>query len=154
MTQALRLASLLELTRERICAAVRDPIPVQRAVRELGQHGVASNQCSEALRAGVIAPAKARAMFGQLMAMPPLCMPAEAFKALGVTTHSPHGTGSDMVREMASLGLPWSEPDARALGHWLRDRNAPKHEKPQADRVGARPQQPVHHAQVPLWLAM
>jgi hypothetical protein len=95
---------------------------------------------STALRAGVIAPTKARMTFGQLMAMPPLCMSAEAFKALGVTTHSPHGTGSDMVREMASLGLPWSEPDARALGHWLRDRNAPKHEKSQADRVGARPQ--------------
>ena len=54
-----------------------------------------------------------------------------------MTTHSPHGTGADMVRYMGAVGLPFGEPDARALGHWMRDRNAPQHVKGPADRVGA-----------------
>ena len=92
---------------------------------------------SKRLRDGVIAPAKARKTLGQLMAMEPLRMSAAEFAAVGVTTHSPHGTGADMVRVMRALGLPFDEPDARALGHWLRDRNAPQHVQGPGDRAGA-----------------
>ena len=84
---------------------------------------------STSLRPGIIAPAKARRTLGQLMAMAPLSMTPEEYARLGVTTHSPHGTGADMIRFMMSLGLPFTEEDARRLGHWLRDRNAPQHER-------------------------
>ena len=60
-----------------------------------------------------------------LMSLAPLHMSAQEFDALGITTHSPHGTGADMARFMGEAG-GFSEPDARALGHWLRDRNAPQ----------------------------
>ena len=88
------------------------------------------------LRAGVIAPDKARKTLGQLMAMHPLCMSEKEYAELGVTTHSPHGSGADMVRFMGANGLPFEEKDACALGHWLRDKNAPQHEKTQRDRAG------------------
>ena len=35
-------------------------------------------------------------------------MPPEEYASLGVTTHSPHGTGADMVRFMATE-LPFDE---------------------------------------------
>ena len=89
--------------------------------------GQVATSCS--LSPGIIAPAKARRTLGQLMAMAPLRMEPAEYTALGVTTHSPHGTGADMVRVMMSFGLPFTEEDARRLGHWLRDRNAPQHER-------------------------
>ena len=89
--------------------------------------GQVATSCS--LSPGIIAPAKARRTLGQLMAMAPLRMEPAEYAALGVTTHSPHGTGADMVRVMMSFGLPFTEEDARRLGHWLRDRNAPQHER-------------------------
>ena len=48
------------------------------------------------------------------------------FSALNLTTHSVHGTGSDMVRVMSHMGYAYCETDARAMGHWLRDKNAPQ----------------------------
>ena len=52
------------------------------------------------------------------------------FDALNITTHSWHGTMPDMIRFLAAHGLPvgrrFTEADARAAGHWLRDKNAPQ----------------------------
>lgn len=59
------------------------------------------------------------------------------FKALRITGHSIHGTGADMARFLGEAG-GFAEGDARALGHWLRDRNAPT-EAPAARGGGARP---------------
>jgi hypothetical protein len=78
------------------------------------------------LRKGVLSKARARAALQDLCAQEPLCLSAEAFKAMGVTTHSPHGSGPDMARFVGSNGAPFNEEDARELGHWLRDRNAPQ----------------------------
>ena len=60
---------------------------------------------------------------------------AEEFDALVVTTHPFHGTGPDMARFMGPE-QGFHEHDARALGHWLRDRNAPQ---PDPRRVPGRP---------------
>lgn len=76
--------------------------------------------CAVSLAPGVISPTKCRSTVQQLLAMPPLKLSQENFKAWNVTTHSFHGTGADMAR---FLGFPHDE--IRALGHWLRDRNAP-----------------------------
>lgn len=79
-----------------------------------------------ALKAGVAPPDVARkALKGMCMAAP-LCMTAEQFDSLGMTTHSFHGTWPDMSRFMRARGYEYSEPDARSLGHWLVDRNAPQ----------------------------
>ena len=52
-------------------------------------------------------------------------MPSGAeFSELGITCHSPHGTGCDMIRFIGERG-GFSDADARAIGHWLRDKNAP-----------------------------
>ena len=62
--------------------------------------------------------------------MAPLCMPADEFRALKITTHSPHGTGTDMVRFLASHGMPFDVVfDGSAIGHWLRDKNAPQQKR-------------------------
>ena len=53
----------------------------------------------------------------------------EAYTALGITTHSFHGSGPDMARLVGSNGGPFLEHDARELGHWLRDKNAPQHQQ-------------------------
>ena len=66
----------------------------------------------------------------------PLCMAAAEFDALQLTGHSPHTTGCDMVRfagERAGFSMP---ADARAIGHWLRDRNA---QQPDPRRVRGAP---------------
>ena len=81
------------------------------------------------LRGGVVAPARARAAVRDLMAQEPLCMSEEAYTALGITTHSFHGSGPDMARLIGSNGGPFVEEDARELGHWLRDKNAPQHQQ-------------------------
>ena len=82
------------------------------------------------------------------LAAPPLCMSAEAYAAMGLSTHSFHGTGPDMARFMGSAGLPFVENDARELGHWLRDKNAPQHQQdprmvPGAPSRGQAPGAPV-----------
>ena len=49
-------------------------------------------------------------------------MSAAEFKSLGLTGHSIHGiTGGDIARFLGSAG-GFGEGDARALGHWLRDK--------------------------------
>lgn len=84
------------------------------------------------LREGVASPDRARSALRDILAQPPLCMSKAEFDALRITTHSWHGTMPDMIRFMAALGLPegrpFTEADARAAGHWLRDRNAPQHD--------------------------
>ena len=56
-------------------------------------------------------------------------MGAAEFDALGITMHSFHGSGPDLVRFLSSstgLSEAFSEIDARRIGHWLRDRAAPE----------------------------
>ena len=82
------------------------------------------------LREGVAGPDRARSALRDSLAQPPLCMSKAEFDVLNITTHSWHGTVPDMIRFLAALGLPagrpFTEPDARAAGHWLRDKNAPQ----------------------------
>ena len=77
------------------------------------------------LMPGVMPQAHALKSLRDLCSMAPLCMSEAEFNALNLTTHSPHGTGSDMGRFMG-LSRGWSEPMCRQLGHWLRDKNAPQ----------------------------
>ena len=51
--------------------------------------------------------------------------PQQFYKEWGLTGHSPHSTGSDMAR-FAGERAGFTETDARELGHWLRDKNAPQ----------------------------
>ena len=51
--------------------------------------------------------------------------PAAFYQRWGLRGHSPHSTGSDMARFIGWRG-GFSETDARELGHWLRDREAPQ----------------------------
>lgn len=80
-------------------------------------------QRASGLAEGVMPRDKALPTLQGLCAMAPLCMSQSEFRALNITTHSPHGTGPDMVRFMGTEG-GFSEGDARAAGHWLRDRHA------------------------------
>ena len=79
---------------------------------------------------GVASPDRARSALRDILAQPPLCMSKAEFDVLNITTHSWHGTIPDMIRFMVAHGLPvgrpFTEPDARAAGHWLRDKNAPQ----------------------------
>jgi hypothetical protein len=84
----------------------------------------------------VASPEHARSALRDICAQPPLCMPEEEFAELHLTTHSIHGTACDLVRFLAAVGLPFSEPDARATGHWLADRNAPQ---PDARKIPGAP---------------
>ena len=72
-----------------------------------------------ALAPGVASPIEARKAFRGLLAMPPLSLSVAEIAALNITTHSFHGTGPDMGRV-----LGFEEREIRALGHWLRDKNA------------------------------
>jgi len=58
-----------------------------------------------------------------LCALPPLCVSAEQFAAAGITAHSAHGTGADLVRFLGERH-GFTTTDQRIAGHWLRDRNA------------------------------
>ena len=73
--------------------------------------------------------------------MAPLRMAQAEWRALGLKGHSIHGTGADLVNFLgAELGF--QEGDARAVGHGLRDRNAPAaegHQQPHAARGHGRP---------------
>jgi hypothetical protein len=92
---------------------------------------------ARALLDGVMPPAKALPALRALCAAAPLRMTATEFAALAITGHSIHGTGADMARYVGADG-GFAEGDARALGHWLRDRNAPA-AAPVARGGGARP---------------
>jgi hypothetical protein len=74
---------------------------------------------------GVMPKDHARSSLRDMLAQAPLRMSKAEFDALRITTHSPHGTGPDMVRFMG-LQRGWTEPMARQLGHWQRDKNAPQ----------------------------
>lgn len=89
-----------------------------------------------ALCPGVLPKHKALNTLRGLCAMAPLCMSKAEFGALNITCHSPHGSGPDMIRYMGVEG-GFTEGDARAQGHWLRDKNAPQ-EAPQRGQA-ARP---------------
>ena len=82
------------------------------------------------LLSGVASPDRARSALRDILSQPPLCMSKVEFDALNITTHSWHGTLPDMIRFLAAHGLPvgrrFTEADARAAGHWLRDKNAPQ----------------------------
>ena len=53
------------------------------------------------------------------------CAPAVFYERWGLRGHSPHSTGADMARFVGRRG-GFDETDARELGHWLRDKNAPQ----------------------------
>ena len=81
------------------------------------------------LKAGVLPRAKALPMLRAICALEPLCMEAAEFNELGITMHSFHGSGPDLVRFLGStagLSEAFSDIDARRIGHWLRDRSAPE----------------------------
>ena len=77
------------------------------------------------LAPGVLPKHKALPTLRALCALAPLNMGRKEFDDLEITTHSPHGSGADMARFLGA-DHGFSESDARALGHWLRDRNAPQ----------------------------
>ena len=80
-------------------------------------------------RDGVMPRTKALLALKHLCSVPPLRMTAAEFDACGISLHSPHGTGSDMIRFMGAScaftdfgeNVSFNEHDARAIGHWLRD---------------------------------
>jgi len=80
---------------------------------------------SRSLKPGVIKRERVIAALRDLCSLPPLSMTGEEFDALRLSMHSPHGTGADMTRFMGTE-LEFEEKDARAMGHWLRDKNAPQ----------------------------
>ena len=77
------------------------------------------------LAPGVMPKAHGLKALQDLCSMAPLCMSEAEFKALNITSHSSHGTGSDMGRFMG-VSRGWTEPMCRQLGHWLHDKNAPQ----------------------------
>jgi len=96
---------------------------------------------------GVCSPDHARQALRDICRQPPLCMSDAEFDAIHLTTHSVHGTGPDMVRTMIHVGgYEYCEADARAMGHWLRDKNAPQEDPrkvPGAPRRGQADGAPV-----------
>ena len=78
---------------------------------------------------GVMPPSKAVPALRCLCAMAPLRMSRGEFVGLGITGHSIHGTGADMARFLGEQA-GFVEGDARELGHWLRDKNAPQQRAP------------------------
>ena len=91
-----------------------------------------------------------------ILALPPLSLSESEIKDLDIKGHSCHGTPSDWSRVIGPNPLPvfpsipnellpgFSECEARALGHWLRDANAPEgnpsltnHRKPTKAAAGA-----------------
>lgn len=86
---------------------------------------------------------KALLALRHMCSAPPLRMSSGEFDSLAISLHSPHGTGSDMIRFMAAdyafaeLGeqVSFDERDARSIGHWLRDKSA----QPEATPPGSDP---------------
>ena len=90
---------------------------------------------------GVLPQGKAITALQDLMAMAPLRMPFSEWRRLGLTGHSIHGSGADLIRFLGA-DCGFQEGDARAVGHWLRDKNAPApggRERPHAARGHGRP---------------
>ena len=93
------------------------------------------------IQRGVLPQGKAITTLQDLMAMPPLRMPFSEWRHLGLTGHSIHGSGADLIRFLGA-DFGFQEGDARAVGHWLRDKNAPApggRERPNAPRGHGRP---------------
>ena len=92
------------------------------------------------LKPGVLPRGKVMPAVKAVCAMQPLGMGAVEFDELLLTFHGFHGAGADLVRYLSSLpGYDFSEGDIRAIGHWLRDKNAPQEQVTRAGRhtVGA-----------------
>ena len=92
------------------------------------------------LKPGVLPRGKVLPAVKAVCAMQPLGMGARKFDELSLTFHGFHGAGADLVRYLSSLpGYDFSEGDIRAIGHWLRDKNAPQEQVTRAGRhtVGA-----------------
>ena len=81
---------------------------------------------AESLLEGGLPKAKALATLANLCSLPPLSMPSSEFAASGITCHSPHGSGCDMIRfvGMNARHSPFVTGDDRRAGHWLRDKHA------------------------------
>ena len=72
-----------------------------------------------------------------ILSLPPLSMSEAEITSLLIKGHSCHGTPSDWGRVIGPYPTPYfptvngevfhgfGEPEARALGHWLRDANSP-----------------------------
>ena len=75
--------------------------------------------------AGVMPQGKAIPALQDLMGMAPLRMSRAEWSSLGLKGHSMHGSGADLVRFLGAQVWVPGQGDARAAGHWLRDRNAP-----------------------------
>ena len=118
-------------------AHARDMADRPHAMPDFDATAASGPLAAHRLLEGVMPPAKALPALRAICAMEPLRMSAAEFKALGLTGHSIHGTGADMARFLGEA-CGFAEGDARALGHWLRDRNAPA-EAPAARGGGARP---------------
>ena len=118
-------------------AHARDMADRPHAMPDFDATAASGPLAARRLLEGVMPPAKALPALRAICAMEPLRMSAAEFKALGLTGHSIHGTGADMARFLGDA-CGFAEGDARALGHWLRDRNAPA-EAPAARGGGARP---------------
>lgn len=73
---------------------------------------------------GVLPQRKALPALRDLCGLAPLAMSAAVFDGLGITGHSAHGDAADKVRFMGEA-CGFSHEDARAAGHWLRDKSAP-----------------------------
>ena len=78
-----------------------------------------------------------RAALKEILTLPPLSLTETELADLKITGHSCHGSFSDWARAIGPNPTPYflhaveeafagfTDPDANALGHWLRDANAP-----------------------------
>ena len=90
-----------------------------------------------------------RDVLKEILTLPPLSLTKEEVKSLSIQGHSCHGSPSDWARVIGPNPQPcfptahgevfpgFDEADARALGHWLRDANAPDAEA--EDRARKKP---------------
>ena len=93
-----------------------------------------------ALAPGVLPKRKVLDALRDICAMPPLRMTAQEFSDASITGHSFHGTPADLVRFMGTEAGFTFPADARAAGHWLRDKSeaAPvQHRGARAQPAGA-----------------
>ena len=86
-------------------------------------------------------------------ALPPLSLSPEQYLELGLSSHSNHGTPSDMLEFMGSIcpfaDAPFTRDDSREIGHWLR-RETEQQGRGTAEAVpqrrGAKPAQSASNA--------
>ena len=81
-----------------------------------------------------------------ILSLPPLSLTGAEIASLSIQGHSCHGTPSDWSRVIGPNPTPYfptmpgeifagfGEPEANALGHWLRDANSPEAQAQQAAR--------------------